>query len=845
MRRHSEEGVIQNQPVSPMHREGNPYGFLIKVGLFFISASSITFEINLIRLFSVAQFYHFAFLIVSVVLLGSAASGSLLMVFPKLGRDNPRRFLSWVSILASLSTIGAYLLFNHLPFDSFSIGWDLRQAGILVLHYLVLSTPFFFCGLVVSFLLEVLPENTGNVYGVNLAGASSGCLLALLLPGFLGGEGIVLFCSALSAIGMVGFYLGGKHDDNHTDKPNRNMGFETLPIVLAGIIITMAGIDIGNRMSDREGFSWMSLKISPYKSLSYMMQFPGSKMITQDWNSFSRLSVVESAGIRSLPGLSYRYQSSIPQQQGLYVDGDDLSPVIVTTQDNFTPYMPVSIVYELRPAAKTLIMEPRGGLDVYTALAQGACCVTAVEQNPLIVSAAGNIYSHPKAETKIEFERSYLKRSQESFDVVLISLTSTYHPVQSGAYSLAEDYRYTVEALTDALARLNSNGILVFMRWLQYPPSEDLRAFGLAIEAVEQDGGEAQKQIVVFRGYNTTTIMVKRKPFTTSELSVIREFLFDRAFDLSYAPDVQANETNRYNILPESMYYQTYRDLISSDSRWSFYREYPYDITPPTDDQPFMGHYFKWSQIRQIMAEWGKTWQPFGGAGYLVVIGLLLMTIVMGSCLVLLPWIIRNIRRQQAHASTPPFHKPTGYDLGYFACIGFGYLLVEIPLIQKFILYLGQPAYAFAIVLFAILFFSGCGSLTSHKIPWRPCLLLTAGLVMILPLLLPLIFENTLGFSTGWRVIVSVLVVAPAGILMGIPFPAGLRWMVGRGNSDSIPWFWGINGAASVISAVLAAMLALALGFAWVLRIGALTYLLGWFLLILDSHQMKKLTQHR
>ncbi len=825
---------------------GHSFNFIIKAGLLLISASSIAFEIDLTRLFSVAQFYHFAFMIVSTVLLGSAASGIALSIYPNLGQNNPKRFLSWAALCASLSTTVAYVLFNLLPFDSFSISWDIRQGGILILHYLLLSLPFFFCGLVVSFLLNSFPDKTGSVYGVNLAGSSVGCLLALALPGSLGGDGLVLFCSGFAALSTLGFsaqFLKKSHSKN---PKNESWIFDFLPVLLAGVIIILSGIDMGARLSDRAGFSWSALKISPYKSLSHILQFPDVKTISEKWNSFSRVDMVESSAIRSLPGLSYRYQQSPPAEYGLFVDGDDLSPVLISAgNDDFSAYLPTTVAFKLRPGAKTLVLEPRGGLDIISALAQGACCVTAVEQNPLIVSAAEAIYSHPKVDPIIEFERSYLKRNDEQFDIIQISLISAYHPIQSGAYSLAEDYRYTVEALGDSIKHLNPGGILVLMRWLQDPPSEDLRAFALAVEAVEQAGGDATQQIVAFRGYNTTTMMIKREAFTSAELSTIRGFLNKRAFDISYAPDVRVEETNQYNILPKSIYYETYMELIHTGDRSAFYKQYPYDVSPSTDDHPFMGHYFKGSQVRQIMAEWGKTWQPFGGAGYLVIIGLLIMTMIIGSALVLFPWMVRKIFQKRNNNLAWQYHPPIGFHFGFFASIGFAYLLVEIPLIQKFILFLGQPAYAFAIVLFAILFFSGCGSLISHKISLPYCLIGIAFLVLIFPIISHLIFEKTLGLPVGWRMTIAVLMVAPLGIFMGIPFPAGLRWIIQKGYADQITWYWGINGAASVISAILAAMLALSFGFAWVLRIGAVAYFVGWLMVILESRLIGRTTLHR
>lgn len=814
----------------------NSFDIYAKAGLFCISAASIAFEINLTRLFSIAQFYHFAFMIVSTALLGSAASGILLMIFPKLSRISSKIFLPWASVCAGISMIGAYSFFNHVPFDSFSVSWDIRQVWLLICDYLLLSMPFLFCGIAVSWLLNNCAEKSGRVYAVNLTGSALGCFFALALPGMIGGDGIVLFCSGFTSIGALLFCMNDPRRKMSAKISGWKYARHRLPFLTAILLILFSAIDLGFRFSGSSLYPWMSLNISPYKGLSNVMQFPDTKMLAEKWNAFSRINLVESSAIRSLPGLSYRYQLQLPIEHGLFIDGDDMSPVLISIENReFSDYLPHALAFKLRPGANTLILEPRGGLDIWTALLQGSSHITAVEQNPLIVPLAGKAYANEQVRTIVEFERSYLKRSRDKYDVIVISLASGYHPIQSGAYSLAEDYRYTVEAMVDSIDHLNGEGILFFMRWLQYPPSEDLRAFALAVEALERIGGEPQTQIVAFRGYNTSTIMIKRTPFTPAEMTMIRSFLDENAFDLSYSPDVQPEETNRYNILPESVYYQTYSRLIETEDRRSYYSEYPYDISPPTDDHPFMGHYFKWGQTGQIMAEWGKTWQPFGGAGYLAIVGLLLITVVIGSGLVILPWVFTKRWRTESEYSAMP-RRANWRHFTYFACIGFGYLLVEIPLIQKFILFLEQPAYAFTIILLAILFFSGCGSYLAHKLSLKKCLLGVVVLILFLPLLMSLVVEMTFGLSLGWRMGITIMLVAPMGFLMGIPFPAGLRWILEKNYSVYIPWFWGINGAASVISSILAAMLALSFGFSWVLRMGAGMYLLGWLMVSWADH---------
>ncbi|MBI5841992.1 MAG: hypothetical protein HZB19_18045 [Chloroflexi bacterium] len=432
----------------------------------------------------------------------------------------------------------------------------------------------------------------------------------------------------------------------------------------------------------------------------------------------------------------------------------------------------------------------------------------------------------------MESDRSYLRRTQSKYDVIVLSLASSFHPVRSGAYTLAEDYRYTVESFSDALAHLNSGGLLVATRWLQDPPSEDLRLFALAVTALENNNADPRAQIVAFRGFNTAAILVKNGAFTPDELSSIRAFLTERAFDLTYAPDVRADETNQYNILPESKYYQTYLSLLNSSPRKTFYDNYDYDIRPPTDDHPFFGHFFKWTQAPRVIAEFGKAWQPFGGAGYFVIVALLILAIILATALILLPVAIWK-RTNRSAASPFPLR-----NLLYFGLIGFAFLFVEIPLLQHFILYLGNPAYAVTTVLFSLLFFSGLGSRWSDRIPLRPSLATLVILIFAAPLLLPRLFAWTLGLPLTIRLGLTTLVLSPLGLLMGIPFPAGIRSIkreqdAGPGNEaqgGSVSWVWAVNGAASVVASILSALLALTFGFSWVLRLGAFCYAGAWIM---------------
>ncbi len=792
---------------------------IVYLGVFLLSAATLTFEVSLTRILAVAQFYHFAFMIISLALLGFGASGTFLSIYPRFAtwsRGEPLRLLTLCGWGFALTVLGAYLLMLYLPFDSFRIAHERQQWLVLASHYLALASPFFWSGLAVCALLATRSEATGPTYAANLAGSAVGCLLAVLLPSRFGGEGTVLLCAATGGLSALAFQCA--RTVQHTPGNALRKLLHSLPV----LVLLLASCHPP---------SFFDVRLSPYKSLSYALLYPDAKLIFRRWNGFSRVDVIASQAIRSLPGRGFRCPELPPPQLGLTVDGDDLSPISHIaagfTSAPFTDCLLGTLPYRLRPDADALILEPRGGFDVLIALAEGAHHVTAVEANPLIIEAvrvqggwAGNLYDDPRVDVVIEEGRAYARRTREKFDVIVLSLAVPQRTITSGAYSLSEDYRYTVEAFIDYLARLDADGLLVVTRWLQVPPSESIRAFALTVEALERAGWDARSSIVALRSYQQMLIMARRGAFTREELLTVRSFAASRAFDLVYLPGIRPDDEgiNRYNVLPEPSYYQACTGLLEAQDRDAWYRAYPFDVRPPTDNRPFFGHFFKWRQAPQVLEMAGHTWQPFGGAGYFVPLALLVLASSAAGVLILAPLMLRLGLKRRG---------PVGATLGYFTLLGVGYMCVEIPLLQRFILFLGHPAYAMAAVLFALLLFSGVGSLISPRIPLRPTLVLLPALVTIYAFGLPAVFKAALAMPLGGRLVITTIALAPPGLLMGIPFPKGLT-LFGQYRPELIPWAWGTNGAASVVASVLAVLLALSWGFLAVLVLGALSYLGTW-----------------
>ncbi len=764
------------------------------LGVAFLSAAALAFEITLTRLFSVTQWYHFAFLAVSVALLGYGASGTALSLVPRWAAPPTGRRASTLSALFAVAVVGAYLSLNHLPFDSYRIAWERVQILYLALYYLALTVPFFCAGLVTGLLLAAHPDRANRLYAANLLGSALGGLVpVLVLP--LVGEGTVLVIAALGFLAALIFRFP--------------IPAPCLLHLASCLLLLLLSANLP---------PLFRLRLSPYKALSQVLRFPDAEVVWQRWNAFSRVDRVTSTAIRSAPGLSLSYPGELPAEDGLFVDGDDLSPVLRTGGQDFAGYLPVALPYQLRPGCRALLLEPRGGLDLEVALSQGAASVVAVESNPLVVEAAAGAYHHPRVEVVFEEGRSFARRSSGSFDIVHLALTDGYRPVTSGAYSLGERYDLTVEAFADYLARLRPGGLLVIERWLQLPPSEELRAGAVAVAALRRAGvADPAAHLVVVRDWQVGLLLVKNGAWTPDELATIRRFCQERSLDLVAMPGLTEAEANRYNLLEEPVYYRAFRQLLADPE--TLYSRSAYDVHPPTDDRPFFFHFFKWSQTRAVLQQLGKTWQPWGGSGYLVLVALLGVALFASTLLILLPLAGKKGEKG-----------PKGRGLLYFGLLGLGFLFVEIPLMQRFILFLGRPLYAVTTVLAALLLFSGLGSLAAARFSARRTLPLLVVAILLYPLGLGPLFRALLGMSLPVRLLATLLSLAPLGWLMGTPFPGGLAWLRERAPG-LVPWAWAVNGCTSVLASILAAMIALSAGFSWVLAAAALSYACAWLAL--------------
>jgi hypothetical protein len=772
------------------------------LGIALISAATLLLELTLLRLFAVQQFYHFAFMAVSLALLGAGASGSILSI-------TRRRLAPGTLCLAfGLTTVGAYLLINYLPFDSFSIAWDGRQLLYLALYFLAAAVPFLFAGLLVG---EALMSSASHrVYGANLIGSAVGSLGSLAVLSTFGGERAVIVTAVLGT-GAAFFF------------PDRRLWLNGAvgALLLAGLLALWQFPPLLNQ------------QLSPYKTLSILSQALGSQHLLTRWDAATRIDVIESSTIHTMPGLSLVSPLSPPPQAGLLIDGDNLMPITGLSPSAeeaavLLDHLPLGLAYRLRPQAGTLVIEAGTGPDVLLALAGGAAQVTAVEENPLILQTmrqdmaafTGHLYQHPRLTLINQSGRVTVRQPEiDPFTIVIISLTDTHRPVTSGAYSLTENYLYTIEAMEDFMQLLNDNGLLLVTRWLQTPPSESGRLFGTMAAALEANGRDPAAHLLAFRTLRTMTVLASAQPLSQADIEISRAFLSQRGFDAVYFPGIQPQDANQFNLLPEPAYYNLMQAILQNPA--ATYDDYRFDIRPPTDNRPFFFHYFKWRQTPEILATFGQTWQPFGGSGFFVLVALLLLVAVAAAIFIIGP--LRWLRQDGRSSPASPISHWRLRIFTYFAALGLAFLFVEIPLAQRFILVLGHPVTALAVVIFTILLFSGLGSLTVPRwsLAWGLGILIL--LIALYPLALPPLTNLALRWPEAGRIGLTILTLAPLGFFMGLPFAGGLR-LITAYDAALVPWAWAINGSFSVISAVLAVMIALSWGFAAVLWLGAIAY---------------------
>lgn len=797
-------------------------------GVFLVSSATLCLEISLIRFFSISQQYHFAFLVVSIAFLGYGASGSFLSLSKKIFNMERDKFLPFSTLLFSLFILLSYLLSNAIAFDFIKLSWDSHHIFTIFLYYFLLCLPFFFAGMTISFSIARTANLVNKVYFSDLLGAGAGALLSLVVFLPKGDKGVILLISLLACFASYFFSY------------NRSYIFKGFLIFL---MITEAALFILSP-------SWLSLRISSFKALPFALRYPQSQLILTKWNAISRIDVLESPAVRFAPGLSLLYDKNLPSQLGLSIDGGELNAITSFNKPNdqtleFLASLPSSLAYSLVKNPKVLIIEPKGGLDTLTAFVNKASHIKVIESNPLLVdilrnelaSFSGNLYQKKNIHIVSSNSRSALKREKDNYDLVAFSLTDVFGASGTGMYGFGEQYLYTVESFSDIINRLSPQGIISMSLYLLPPPRQEIRALATWIEALEKNNKNPSTHILAIRSWGTIHFFIRNCPFSESEIKKLKSHSETYLFDLVHYPGIKAEETNIHNQFKKPIYFNLTQQMLSPSLRKMFYENYLFDVRPVSDNRPFFYNFFKTSKIRATYKALGQKWLPFLQGKFLMPLLLIQMGII-AFIMILLPFLVLK--------------KGTGFRkkaflkvFFYFGSIGMAFIFVEITFIQKFILFLGDPLYSAAVIIFSFLLSSGIGSLSSVKIlghktkrRLRYCLIFLAVLIAAMLFLFPFFYNHFLRFNLLLKVIMTFVFIFPLGFLMGFPFPTGIR-LLSLQEKKLIPWAWATNAFSTVLHSVLALMIAFAGGYNLVLLLAAGGYLFTLPLLGFASHRNK------
>lgn len=765
--------------------------------------STLMLELTLTRIFSVTMWYHFAFMAISLALFGLSVGAIYLYLWPERFPEARLERQSSLWMLAfALSLPIVFAIIIRIPFEG-GVSWtSFRQLSVI---YVLSAIPFLLGGMAISLAFRHRSAWIDRVYFADLVGAGIGCGLTLLLLNLLPApEGVIV----IAMIGGVAALLFSWHM-----KGLRNAS-AGLIVGLALLLVIDGPLGVG------------IFQINRVKGINEATE---RDRVFEQWNSFSRIvgyritnEEIEGWGLSGDPN-----RPRVAEQVLLLIDGDAATPIALFDGDPANAaYLlddVTNLAYHLRTGAEVLIIGPGGGRDVLAALASGQSQIDGVELNPIMIDAtrqfdhlSGGIYDLPNVSITIDEGRNFIARADRTWDIIQSSLVDTWAATSAGAFALSENNLYTVEAFQDYISHLSEDGVLTMSRWFHGDrPTETLRMTAIALAALERMGVEdapSHVAVVIKPEALIATLLVKRSPFTLEESDRILAVSEERGFLPLQVP-------NRVAEPP-------LRDLVYNSNRADFWNNYPADVSPTTDDKPYFFYTLRLNNLDDWRYEQGVS--NMNNQGVFVLYSLLGIVIALAVLTILLPlwW-----KRRDALRNAPG----GGLYILYFTGLGLAFLLVEIPLIQRFSLFLGHPIYALAVILFSVLLFSGIGSYLSGRIAGeRP----DRAVGWVVPVLLVLltgyafgltpVLRSLLALELWPRIAISIALIAPLGLLMGMPMPLGISVLDRAKQPGLIPWMWGINGATSVVASVLAMVVSLNIGLRGTLLVGMGIYAVAW-----------------
>lgn len=785
-----------------------PRAWRLPLAIALVSAAALAWQLLLMRWLAIAHWHPFAMMIISLALLGHGASGTWLSLW--LGNRGAQRLqarfetmFARCALLFALSSVVALMLARAIPFNGLELVWDARQLLWLASLYLVLSVPFFFAAACFGLAFARHGARIPALYGADLVGAGIGAIAALALAWLPVQRGMLL--AAVAAV-CAAWLVSARRLQK---------------VAVAVLLVAFAAL-------------WASHAIAPqaneFKGLSKALLLPGARVVAQRHGPYGWLAVVESARVplRHAPGLSLSYAREPPPQLALYTDGDAMSVIVHddSADGRWLEAMTSALPYAMRTPDSVLVLGAGGGMEVLQALSLGAHHVDAVELSAQrlrlvrddFASYSGGLLRDRRVRSFVAEPRAFVRASPRRYDLIVLAGGESLASGAAGVQSASEQYALTVDAMREYLSRLTPQGMLVATRWSKQPPRDELKLFATMIEALRAERiATPAAHVAAIRNWDASTWLLARSPLAPRDIAALRAFADAQGFDVVLAPGLR-DDVERFHLLEPPTLYEGVRALLSPQAR-RYVRDYKFDIEPAYDDRPWFGHFFRWGSLPELLRLRGQGGAVLLDSGYLLLVGALAQAIVLALLLVLLP--LRALPRMPGD-SMPGFTR-TRAGL-YFLALGLAFLMIEIATLARLTLIVGHVLIAANLGLACVLMCAGIGSLWTQRWLSRAprddaaiasCIGWSVRAIVLALLWQFVVFAFVHAFAPDWpvavRALLGLLGVAPLAFAMGMPFPLGMARLA-RDAPAFVPWAWGLNGCASVIAAILAVMLSIALG---------------------------------
>lgn len=782
--------------------------------VFLTSFSLLFYQIILTRVFTITKWYNLVSIIITLALIGFGISGTLIAILKKQIEKYYYKIKTVFLALYSFSLLFGFIIYQKIPFNPYELGISSFQIIYLLIYCIAIGIPFLMGAFIIG--LSLQKHQTSSIYGINMIGSGLGSFFAILSLYWFHPFTLIVLISIASTLSIL-------------IQPFKLKTSKTYAIPL--FLITYITLLLLTH------YSISPYDISQYKPLSKTLLLPNSHIEFTSLSPLSVVQVISADGLRSTAGLSLNSPYEVPEQKMIFYDGSGTSAITPFEGNlntvHYLDYTPGALPYKLIDTLlreNLLLIGVGGGEGILKGNLYAYEAIAGVEIDNSVINLmkndysnfSGRLYSQSNVKIFNEEARGFINHSKMKYDLIDISLIDAYNNASSGIYAMNESYLYTTESIEQFYNHLSENGILAINRWLNIPPKNGIKMINTIIESLKNLGvTDISKHIIFIRSIQTGTFIISKAPFSQAQLQLSKDFCNSRLFDIIYQSEIKSSELNKFIKLDNPTYFTATKNFLTSNYN-QFNDLYPFDISPPSDNKPYFYNFFNYNMLKQIISR-NKKSPPVIEWGYFLLVILILPTTLTALIFIIIPLhFIKEKTKIEFKESL------------FFALLGIGFFFIEMPLIQKLILFLSHPIYSVATVITTLLIFSGIGSFFSNSLFPEKKRILYVTILIAFYLLLFTLFYNKILLPFSYlpflkKLPIAILVISPIAFLMGIPFPFSLNKFK-RIKQKHYPWIWGINGFSSVISIIIATILAIEFGFNIVFMFAIVCYLLAGFI---------------